>query len=793
MAEYTFPTYTLTLNANSGSVEESSYTMSYGKSNNSTINIATRTGYTFNGWYTARTGGTQVYDATGKATNEGTYFSSGKWNELSYVTLYAQWTPSEYTLTINPNGGLMHNGDNETTDNFTTKFKYSRKTYLGNLNTDSTFWTNNKPTRTGYIFNEFTFSGGTGSINSPGWRFYFSNTTSSSTNTKSYIFNGDYAGDVIATAQWTPITYYVSYAKGSTNKGGTTNKTTHTYDADVTLNSNGFTGRSYSLAFNENKPKDDYGTTTAGAVTNLQSTKSGNLSFKNWHITDAHNNNDTSASANTNLGKKNYRTDNGGTASATAQWNSVTLNSFKEPSLTGYKFNGYYTASSGGTKTTSVTVSPATTAYSNTLYAQWTPITYKVRFNGNGNWNTSQGSYTQTLTYDKHIALTDNKFTRADATTYNSVYYERGYEFIGWGESSTQKTPTYTNKQTVCNLTATDGKVIDLYALWKKEITLTINFNGGKFNNNGTSKVLSYTMYNSELNHTFDITQYYGTLTGTGYNSKGLNTNLTKTDSNGIQYRFLGYSLNPDATVPDANFDVYVKDTRTENYTIRDNTTLYAVWEPVLQMTVQLSVPSNPGTIVLTEDITVTTALGNFKILSGTRNTDLLSSGTASVNSATIGTNVTNKDLVTYTVSAKGASNIKFSTAADSRILDIYTHGKNNPWFDNLNEVKDFNYSIDDFTSTTRSFTIPQYLGTTQSYQTSNPDLASGTTVYAIKFTCTQPSYYYSKYWKSDESTRVYCILFLKATGSSIGGTGGITLPPYAVEDGMYDFQTMLN
>lgn len=445
------------------------------------------------------------------------------------------------------------------------------------------------------------------------------------------------------------------------------------------------------------------------------------------------------------------------------------------------------------------------------IAAQWTPITYTVRFNGNGNWNTSKGSYTQQFTYDVSAALLANEFTRPDKFTYNGDYYERGYEFIGWGTSPNQTKPSYTNKQAVVNLTATDGGVIDLYALWKKDITLTFNFNGGKFNNNSAPEVLEYSMYNSELNHTFDIAQYYGTIAGTDYSSKGLNTKLTKTDSNGIQYRFLGYSLDKNATVPDVNpavnFDVYAKDTRIENYTIRDNTTLYAVWEPVLQMTVQLSAPSNPGTIVLTEDVPVTTALGNFKILSGTKNTDLLSSGTASVNPATIGTNVTNKDSVTYTVTAKGASSIKFSTAADSRILDIYNHGKNNPWFDNLNKVENFNYSINDFTSKTSSFKIPQYLGTTQSYQTSNPDLATGTTVYAIKFTCTQPSYYYDKYWNSDESTSVYCILFLKATASSgttggnTGGTGGstggstgdINLPPYAVEDGMYDFQTILN
>lgn len=473
------------------------------------------------------------------------------------------------------------------------------------------------------------------------------------------------------------------------------------------------------------------------------------------------------------------------------------------PKLEGWKFKGWYTSATGDTQVSKETIYEATV--DSTVYAHWEPIKYTVRFNGNKNWNTSEGSYTQQFTYDVSGTLTPNKFTRPDNTTYNSANYIKGYEFIGWGTSPTQTTATYTDKQEVKNLKNTQGAELNLYAIWKKPITLTFNFNGGKFNNNSAPEVLEYPMYNSELNHTFDIAKYYGTLTGTDYNSKGLNTVLTKTDDNGIQYRFLGYSLDPNATVPDANFDVYAKGTRIENYTIKDNTTLYAVWEPVLQMTVQLSVPSNPGTIVLTEDVPVTTALGNFKILSGTKNTDLLSSGTASVNSATIGANVTNEDQVTYTVSAKGASSIKFSTAADSRILDIYNHGKNNPWFDNLNEVKDFNYSIDDFTSKTSSFTIPQYLGTTQSYQTSNPDLTTGTTVYAIKFTCTQPSYYYSKYWNSDESTSVYCILFLKAadssTGGGTGGTGGgtggstgdINLPPYAVEDGMYDFQTILN
>ena len=445
-----------------------------------------------------------------------------------------------------------------------------------------------------------------------------------------------------------------------------------------------------------------------------------------------------------------------------------------------------------------------TTTYSNisnsftvdgdkTFTANAEPITYTVRFNGNGNWNTSQGSYTQQFTYDLPATLTPNKFTRPDNATYNSVNYIKGYEFIGWGTSATQKTATYIDGQTVSNLKNTDGAVLDLYAIWKKPITLTINFNGGKFNDSTANQVLNYTMYNSELNHTFDIKTYYGGFKNNRISAnKGINNKLTKTDTNGIQYRFLGYSLNPNATVPDSNFDVYSL-SRTENYTIRDNTTLYAVWEPVLQMTVQLSAPQHSGVMQLTSDVPVTTTLGNFKIPSGTRSTDIPSSATASVNSATIGTNVTNKDLVTYTVSAKGASNIKFSTAADSRILDIYTHGNNNTWFDKLNTTDKFEYTIDNFSSTTSSFAIPQYIGTKKSYKTSNPESATGTSVYAIKFTCTQPSYYYSKYWNSQESTSVYSILFLEPTLPDDSNNGDIVLPPSAVEDGAYEFETILN
>lgn len=52
----------------------------------------TRTGHTFDGWYTKATGGTKVTGSTTITTNS------------SHV-LYAHWTPNTYTITFDPNGG----------------------------------------------------------------------------------------------------------------------------------------------------------------------------------------------------------------------------------------------------------------------------------------------------------------------------------------------------------------------------------------------------------------------------------------------------------------------------------------------------------------------------------------------------------------------------------------------------------------------------------------------------------------------------------------------------------------
>lgn len=93
-AHWTANTYTLTYNANGGSVSPSSKT---GKYNSAwgTLAVPTRAGYEFKGWFTSASGGTQV-TATTKITGN--------------LTVYAHWEAIEYTLTYNATGGTISTG-----------------------------------------------------------------------------------------------------------------------------------------------------------------------------------------------------------------------------------------------------------------------------------------------------------------------------------------------------------------------------------------------------------------------------------------------------------------------------------------------------------------------------------------------------------------------------------------------------------------------------------------------------------------------------------------------------------
>ena len=84
--------YTLTLDPNGGSVSTTSKTVTY-DSTYGELPTPTRTGYTFNGWYTASSGGTKIESTTQIKT-------------ANNHTLYAHWTLNKYTLTLTKGTGV---------------------------------------------------------------------------------------------------------------------------------------------------------------------------------------------------------------------------------------------------------------------------------------------------------------------------------------------------------------------------------------------------------------------------------------------------------------------------------------------------------------------------------------------------------------------------------------------------------------------------------------------------------------------------------------------------------------
>ena len=98
-----------------------------------------------------------------------------------------------------------------------------------------------------------------------------------------------------------------------------------------------------------------------------------------------------------------------------------------------------------------------------TVEATFTPNTYTVNYDGNGATGGSTAS--QAMTYGQSAALSPNGFT------------DTGEQFIGWATTPTG-TPTYTDGQSVSNLTTADGGTVTLYARWAPAGSYTVSESG---------------------------------------------------------------------------------------------------------------------------------------------------------------------------------------------------------------------------------------------------------------------------------------------------------------------------
>ena len=208
---------------------------------------------------------------------------------------------------------------------------------------------------------------------------------------------------------------------------------------------------------------------------------------------------------------------------------TLTLSSTK-PTRSGYTFVGWGTSSSD----TSVAYKAGASYTSNspiTLYAIWKKeITLTYNANG-GNGAPSSSSVTI------YNAKTSYEFTlKSEPTT-----PKKGYTFVGWSKSNTSTSGS--KPGATITLSSSDT----LYAIWKKEIKITYNANGGS----GAPDAVSKTVYNATTSYTF-------TMPG------GPTTPKANCD-------FLGWSTSSTAT--SASYST------NEKVSFSTSDTLYAVWK----------------------------------------------------------------------------------------------------------------------------------------------------------------------------------------------------------------------
>ena len=149
----------------------------------------------------------------------------------------------------------------------------------------------------------------------------------------------------------------------------------------------------------------------------------------------------------------------------------------------GYKLKDYtvtytYTDEQGETQTGTVTVSEDDTftmpPYNVTVSATFEGVGYTIAYNNNG----GTGSMNNTsAVYGTPVALSANVFNRD------------GYSFKGWATTA-GGTVRYTDKAEVSNLTTIENETVTLYAVWEANTyTVTLNAQGGKVNDKDTDTI----------------------------------------------------------------------------------------------------------------------------------------------------------------------------------------------------------------------------------------------------------------------------------------------------------------
>ena len=187
---------------------------------------------------------------------------------------------------------------------------------------------------------------------------------------------------------------------------------------------------------------------------------------------------------------------NAGSASATFKAGYTANTTLTAVAATGYTFEGWYT----GSKVSSNLKPTVNPTGATTYYAYYKAHQYTVKFDANGGTGSMSD---QSHTYGVSKALTANAFTKI------------GYNFTGWNTAADGTGTSYTNKQSVSNLSSTNGATVTLYAQWTPA-TYTITYK-----DQGNVKFSGTHESGYPTTHTYGTATTLKTASKTGYTFEG--------------------------------------------------------------------------------------------------------------------------------------------------------------------------------------------------------------------------------------------------------------------------------
>jgi len=351
--------------------------------------------------------------------------------------------------------------------------------------------------------------------------------------------------NVILTAQWTPITYNVKFHSNYGTE--TTNNQTLTYNTATNLAANTFSREGYSFAgwsdsaTGAKKYSDTAEIKSLTAVADTVIDLYALWTPKIYTVTFSN-------------GGGSGIMYNQSFARDTAQ--ELSPNAFTK---TGYTFAGWM---DGSNKSYLNGKSIAVTDDVD-LTAQWTPISYNVKFDANGGTGSISN---QSFIYGTAQKLTDNVNV--------SSITRSGYTFTGWNTAQDGKGTSYVDKASVSTLTATQNGTVTLYASWTAN-TYTVKFD--KNSSDATGVIADQTLtFDSAANLTQNTA-----IIRKGYTFSGWNT---ATDGGGI---------------------TYADQASVKNLTAKSNepVTLYAMWTPDVYT---ITFAANDGTGTMANQIFAT-------------------------------------------------------------------------------------------------------------------------------------------------------------------------------------------